>query len=383
MKIAIIICRILVGALFIFSGLAKANDPLGASYKIEEYFLAFGLNSLTPTSLFFAFLLNTLEFATGIAILFSVRIRLSALGALLFMILFTPLTLWLAVTNKVHDCGCFGDAIVLTNWETFWKNVIISVFVLFVFLTRKKLGSPFKPILDWSLGIFFVLLGFGIQFYTYEHLPFDDVLPYSVGTHLPDQMIVPPDAPKDSTVTFLIYKNKKTGAIEKFTMANYPWQDTATWVWQKTENQIVKKGYLPPIHDFSALLTEKIDSVFSEGKDIIQNILQNERYTFLVIASKLEESNISSFEKLTKVLEFSQKKSYSFFVLTSSSLSAIRNFREKTKLFSIFCNTDETTLKTIIRSNPGLLVLKKGTVVAKYHYNDIPEISECEEEFGK
>jgi len=374
MKIIATISRILVGLLFIFSGYVKAVDPLGSTYKFVDYFYdAFHLPALEPFAFPLAIIMSALELTIGLILVFNVLPKLAAWGALLLMLFFTPLTLFLAITDAVKDCGCFGDAIKLTNWQTFWKNIIILIPVLVVFVRRKHFENEVNKIIQFSFALFFVFISFGFERYNYNHLPVIDFMPYKVGTYIPNSMIIPKNAPQDSFAVSLVYKNIASGEQKEFSMENYP-QDT-TWEWVETKTTLIKEGYKPPIHDFT--ITN------SGGFEITEDILNESEPVFLFVAYNLNKTKIEGFENVKEIWQYAKDKKYTFYTLTASSEDQIKDIVQQIGYKMEFCNTDETTLKTIIRSNPGLVVLRKGKVVGKWHFNDIPTIEKLEKTINK
>lgn len=368
MKTLVLISRIITGLVFVFSGFVKAVDPLGSTYKFVDYFnLAFGMPWMASFAFVLAILLAAIEFLVGIMLIINVKPKLASLGALLFMIVFTPLTLYLAIDNPVHDCGCFGDALVITNWQTFWKNVVILVFVLIVFFNRKKIKLPYSNQTEWIIIAAFTALIIGFQFYNYMHLPVMDFRPYKVGTHIPEKMKIPEGAPADEYETALIYKNKETNEVKEFTMENYPWEDS-TWVWVETKTKLIKEGYKPPIHDFSI--------IDNEGSDITELILQDEKPIALFVSYKVTKSSKAAFEKTSQLIDNLKKQDIKSYILTASPDNNINKLTSGINIDAEFCKADEITLKTIIRSNPGLVLLRKGTIIGKWHYNDYPSIED-------
>jgi uncharacterized membrane protein YphA (DoxX/SURF4 family) len=357
--------RLIVGLIFIFSGFVKAVDPMGSTYKFSDYFTAFGLDALTPVALPLAVLLSTLEFTVGMALVFNARKQLAAWGAMIFMCIFTPLTLILAITNKVTDCGCFGDVLTLTNWETFWKNVIILVPTLVLFWGRRLKERSYHLWEQNLLVIFSVIFSGWISMYSYKHLPIIDFRPYHIGANISDGMVIPEGAPADEYKSILKYK--KDGVVKEFDETNYPWQDS-TWVFVDSEQIKIKEGYTPPIHDFSI-------SNENEG-DITNQVLNNENYTFVLITKELDKISEESLPKIQELSMFALEKGYSFIALTASASQECEEFKTNHELPIEFYNTDEIQLKTIIRSNPGLVLLKKGTILNKWHYNDFPTAKE-------
>ncbi len=361
MKIIRGTARIVAGSVFIFSGFVKGIDLSGSAIKFEDYFQAFHLDFLHPLAFPLAFLFPAAEFLIGSSLLFSLKPRVGVWGFLLFMSLFTPLTLVLALFNPVKDCGCFGDALILTNWQTFFKNLFLLALALWLFFDRKNLSGRFPPAYQWGVLFFYFLIFAGLSAYSYRHLPLFDFRPYKTGTHIPDKMTLPPDAQQDEYQTTLIYE--KNGIRKEFSPDNFPWQDS-TWKFVDQKSVLIKKGYVPPIHDFSILR--------QDGTDITDGILQDPGYTFLLVSYDLSEANVDGLEKAWRISVFAPDKGYGFYVLTPSGPEETDKLVEKGFSFT-FCNTDETTCKTIIRSNPGLLLIKEGTILGKWHYRDIPD----------
>lgn len=365
MKALQYISRILVGFVFIFSGFVKAVDPMGSTFKFTDYFVAFGLNSLSSLAFPLAILLSTLELVVGMALFLNAKNKFSSWMALLFMGFFTPLTLVLAITNPVTDCGCFGDALVLTNWETFGKNVIILALTLLVFWGRNKQEKSYPA---WQQSLLIgsaTLFSVWISVHSYNHLPIIDFRPYHIGANISDGMKIPDGAPADEYKSILRYK--KDGVVKEFDESNYPWQDS-TWVFLDSEQIKIKDGYKPPIHDFA--ISNEMDG------DITESVLSNDDYTFLLVSKNLSELNPESLAKIQELSIYALEKDIKFIGLTASGLDEANEFTKDNELPFDFYNTDEIQLKTIIRSNPGLLLLRKGTILDKWHYNDFPEANE-------
>jgi uncharacterized membrane protein YphA (DoxX/SURF4 family) len=357
----ILISRIVVGVVFIYSGFVKIVDPLGSTYKFIDYFNTFGANWATTLAFSLSLIQSIAEFVVGVAVLFNLKIRWSSLGALIFMAFYTPLTLYIAIYNPVHDCGCFGDAWVITNWQTFWKNVVLSVPVVFVFINRKKIESPLRSAEQWILsGIATIAICF-IAWQSYNHTPLLDFRPYKTGTCIREKMERPEGAPADVWESTFIYK--KNGEEKTFTAKNLP---DSTWDFVDAKHVLIKKGYEPPIHDFS------INN--ADGEDITDVILDSPDYNFLLIAYNLDKYNYKANDHINQLAAFCRDKGYPFYLLTSSTDEAINRFKNYSGAEYEICITDETTLKTIIRSNPGLLLLKDGVIIEKWHFNDIPPV---------
>jgi len=359
------ISRLLVGFVFIFSGFVKAVDPMGSTFKFSDYFTAFGMDALKEIAFPLAILLSTMEFVVGFALIFNARKPFTSWMALLFMLFFTPLTLVLAITNPVTDCGCFGDALVLSNWETFGKNVIILALTLFVFFGRKQ-DTKTYPVWEQNLLIgFATVFTVWISIYSYRHLPIIDFRPYHIGANIADGMIIPEGAPADEYRS--LFKYEKDGIVKEFDETNYPWQDT-TWKFVDSEQILLKEGYTPPIHDFSI-------SNEMEG-DITSQVLSDDRYSFLLVSKELSKIDESALSKIKDLAMFALENDIPFIGLTASGQNEMNEFKNDNELPFDFYNTDEIQLKTIIRSNPGILLLHKGTILDKWHYRDFPEPKE-------
>jgi uncharacterized membrane protein YphA (DoxX/SURF4 family) len=361
MKTLMHISRIFAGLVFVFSGFVKAIDPMGFGIKLEEYFQAFHLGFLASLALPLAIMAAAAELMIGLNLLAGLRMKITAWLLLIFMSFFTLLTFILALTNPVSDCGCFGDAVKLTNWQTFWKNIVLFIPALVIFLNRDKYGHFASPSLEWTMSGINFLLAVGISCYCVRHQPLLDFRPYTVGTSIPDKMIIPEGAPVDTYETILVYE--KNGNRQEFTESNFPWQDS-TWKWVETQQNLISRGYEPPIHDF-AISDET-------GTDITEKILTDSAYSFLIVAPVLEKASMKGMKRIHDLALRAKDLGFSVYCLTASASSRIRQFKISFQPVFPLCTADETTLKTIMRANPGLLVLRKGTILAKWNYPDIP-----------
>jgi hypothetical protein len=365
MKIIIFISKVFVGLVFVFSGFVKAVDPAGFAIKLEEYFMAFHLHFLISMALPFAILLIAAEMMIGLNLLVGLRMKFTAWLLFIFMSYFTILTFILALTNPVSDCGCFGDALILSNWQTFGKNIVLFVPTIIIFINRNKFSQVFPLFPEWTLAgvnyIFSVLL----SAYCLIHQPILDFRPYKIGNSIPEKMTVPVGAPIDVYETLLVYE--KNGRKQEFTESNFPWQDT-TWKWVETRQKLISKGDEPPIHDFS------ITDV--DGTDITEQVLTDGNYVFLIIAPKLNTASIKGMLKMNDMAMKANNFGFNTYCLTSSTNSEIDDFRNRFKPVYKICTTDETTLKTIIRANPGILVLREGTILGKWNFRDAPDTKE-------
>jgi hypothetical protein len=367
----LISARWLVGILFLFSGFVKGIDPAGLQYKLNDYLEALHLNALNFLSFPGSFLLPFAEFAVGITLITGIMIRLSTKLAFAFMIFFTPLTFYIALKNPVTDCGCFGDALVITNWQTFYKNVALIFLTILLFINRKELLFIYKE--KYRKILFYTLLSIYILtvYYSYRHEPVMDFRPYKIGANIPEGMRIPDGAPTDVYQNIYYYRNVKTNEVNKFSDSDFPWQDTINWKFEKMDPPILlKQGYKPPIHDFS---------IQTAGKEIVTDLyLQDTLFTFIVIAYDLEKSSAKKQKELNSLADWALGKGYNFIALTSTTGAALKRYQDEQHPNYEIMFADQITLKTIIRSNPGLILLKKGTVVGKWHYNDFPKPEEAD-----
>lgn len=362
------IARILTGLVFIFSGFVKGIDPWGSAYKFTDYFNAWGMEALNPLALPLGILQSAAEFAIGLALVTNVFVSFFAAMALLLMLFFTGLTLVIAINNPVADCGCFGDAIKLTNWQTFFKNVILLILAIIVFRFRKR----YKPIRQSTIAIILnILTVFVFAYlidYSFKHLPIIDFRPYKAGINITEAMQFPDDAPGDVYQSTFIYRDKKTGEEKRFTEDNYPWRDSLNWEFVSMNQKLIKKGYAPPIRDF---IIETND-----GDDITDMVLDYPGYTFVLIVYDTEKANTKNISAVNKLAAYALDNEINFIGLTSGAEQQTGHFKAENHIMFDFFYCDEITLKTIIRSNPGLMLIKNGTIIDKWHYNDFPGIDE-------
>ncbi|MCB0430867.1 MAG: DoxX family protein [Flavobacteriales bacterium] len=417
MKILAYISRLLVGALFIVSGLIKANDPLGFSYKLEEYFEVFGMEWLSGLALTIAIGICVMEIAVGAATLLAVRMRFVAWVLLGLIGFFTFLTFYSAYFNKVTDCGCFGDALKLTPWESFTKDVVLLAFVLVIFAYRKNMkqdtvaGDIMTTVIGvlliavfclgvlhnpWSYPIWYTLVTMGIligldlllgqkrsdavvlggstlfalvfSVYIIRHLPIKDFRPYALGVNMREAMLgVPP------VLSFQYrLKDKQTDEEKLFDQFPANWDQNYEYVDAVTT--VVKEGVDPKIHDF--VITNE------DGEDITEEVLNNPGYTVAVVAYDLSATDRGCQEKLNTFMMEAEKAGATVMGWTAS-VDEVRDFRVEVQAMYPYYIMDGTVLKTIIRANPGILLIKDGVIKAKWHYRDLPDFSSVQADLMK
>ena len=357
-------CRLVLAVTFVFSGLVKVVDPHGTQYKLEDYFQAFGWAGWMPSflPLWLSVLLSVFEFCIGIYMFFGIRRRATTWLYVLFMAFMTPLTLYLAVADPVSDCGCFGDAVTLTNWETFGKNVVLFAMSLLVFRHRRLMTRFVSERNQWTISLYSIFFAFGLGAYCLYYLPVFDFRPYHVGANLPKSMEIPEgEGLPEYETTFIL---EKDGVQKEFSIEHLP-EDT-TWQFVNSRTVMVKEGYVPPIHDFSI-------TTWPDGEDITMQVLSDEGYAFLLVAPYLEFADDGNIDRINELYDYCQEHGYAFYCLTASADEEIARWQDLTGADYPFGLTDETTLKTIVRSNPGLVLLKDGTVYNKWGCNNLPK----------
>jgi len=366
--VMITVSRLLLGFLFLYSGFVKGVDPVGTAYRVEDYFIAFGMDWMMPSALFFSFILNAAELVLGALLVLNIKPKLTAWLVLFMMLFFTLTTLNDALNNPVPDCGCFGDALIMTNWQTFYKNLVIIVLVMILFLNKHKLKMSYRSSTEWTLGFALIALFITFQYLNYINLPMMDFRAWKVGNRLF------PENPQPVKY-YLTYQNKASGEFKEYLSPDYPYDDP-DWInnWEFVSQRIEDPNRIPGIDlaiiDFS-------------GKDITNVYLKNPEYQFFVIAWDLATTDTKSFQKIAELYQKADENGYSFIVITATLPKKIQYFLEREKLsFEIpFYNADDIALKTMIRSNPGLILIKNGEVIDKWHYNHLPDWSRLNEEY--
>jgi uncharacterized membrane protein YphA (DoxX/SURF4 family) len=352
--------RFFVGGLFIFSGLIKLNDPIGTQIKMEEYFEVFAtdfgsvFHYFIPWALEIGMIMIILEIALGVAILVYYRMPTTTWVLLLLMLFFTFLTFYSAYFNKVTDCGCFGDAIKLTPWESFWKDIILMVFVLHLFWYRKKYIPTLRTREGHAVvfGVAAISLFLGV--YALRHLPFIDFRAYRIGNNIPQQML-PGEQP---IIEYTFIKNGEDVSSTKFLSEEEGYK-------YKSSKVLNEEKVKPKITDYSV--------VGPEGEDLTPSTFQGAKLLLIMYdINKTSASNISAVRDLTKELE----GKVDCLILTSSTEEQVETFRHEHQLAVPFAFADATVLKTIIRSNPGIALWKDGTVLGNWHHNDTPSVEE-------
>jgi hypothetical protein len=354
-----LVVRILVGATFLFSGFVKAVDPLGTAFKLNDYFVAFGMEAFKGTGIYLSMALLSLEMTIGISLIFNIWHKFNVWVLTFITVYFTGLTLFIALTNPVSDCGCFGDAIKISNWATFYKNILLLGLTFVLLLSKNRFNTRLISIQTQKVMWFiFIIFSLAIALYSLRSLPPIDFRPYKVGTNLIEARKIPADAEPDQYKNFFYYE--KNGNIKKFDEDNYPWQDS-TWHFLEMETELVKKGYDSPYNNL----------VFfdSNQNDVTESILNNAEYTWLLVSYDLSAIPLSMYDKIHAFLIEAESKNIRFNLVTSAGDSDIKTFEYRSGVGLPVITADEILLKTIIRANPGIVVLHKGIIVGKWNFN--------------
>jgi len=361
-KTVLSISRILLGILFIYSGFVKGVDPLGTQFKIEDYFYAYHMEWAVPLALVLSVILNALEFSIGALLILRIKTKWVVIVAFLTMIAFTITTLFDALYSPVPDCGCFGDALIITNWQTFYKNLVINAFILIVIIRRSDFKEYTSKFVEYS-GLAAVLLGFGMfEVYNINNLPVVDFRPWKLNNRLV------PEHPKPVKY-YLTYKNTKTGEEREYLSKELPWQDSlfmAEWKWassREIDPNIAEMNTFPMLDN--------------EGNDVSKALVSDTNYTFLFVIYNIDKVPLNTIKIINKFYVDATSKAYNTVLLNSDLPTEFKEFQEKNNLVDIpVFNSDDTALKAAVRSNPGLIVVRSGRVIAKYHHSDFPTFDE-------
>lgn len=376
------ISRIFVGLLFIFSGLIKANDPMGFGYKLQEYFHVFNLTALNDYSAWIAIIICAFEIVLGVLLLLGIARNSVAWGLLLLIIFFTFLTFYSAFFNVVTSCGCFGDAIPLTPWQSFIKDLILLVFIGIIFIKRHKITPLFQSsFANNFITLLTVLFAFGAGIYTYVYLPVIDFLPYKVGNHLPSLMKVPEGAAQDEFEHIYTLKNKQSGESKKVTDKEYMsqkiWEDENWEIVGEPQTKLVKKGYQVAIPDL--MISD------NAGQNVTEEIIENPHFNFLVTSidvTKFSPADFLALDRINQTIKsLSEDYNLRAILLTSSAAADIDYLNDQLDLVLETFYVDGIPLKSMIRSNPGVMLMQNGVVIQKWSKETFPSKEELIQQY--
>ena len=370
MKQILAFTRGLVGILFIFSGLVKADDPLGLSYKMQEFFEVWNIHFLDHLTLTFSMIMIVFEIVAGVAVLVGWRMRLFSWLLLLLMIFFTFLTGYAYLSGKVRECGCFGDCIPLTAGESFVKDLVLSVLVLFLFAMRNRIKPLWPPMISLTVLVAATLLAFVFQGYVLKHLPVVDCLPYKVKNDILEKMKAPPGSIPDSTVITMVYQ--KNGQKVEFDAAHFPKDFDDSYKFVSRYDKVVREGNaFPPIKDF-VLITDA-------GTDTTQDVLTTKGYKLFEFVREVDGSFAS--QEFNILLTMAKAKKMPYYIITAdydNVVSRVQQMGIAADVIVLKC--DATAIKTAARANPTLFLLKNAIILGKWSYADlekaIPAVTE-------
>ncbi len=390
-KIAIIthIARFLVGALFIFSGFIKANDPLGFSYKLKEYFEVFQNDSgmaffewFAHISLPLAIIICASEIILGVMLLIGYKRDLTLWLLFAQIAFFTFLTFYSACFNKVTHCGCFGDFLKLKPWESFWKDIALMILITLLFSGKENIKELFATYILSILFLIGVAFSFGFPIYAYRNLPPLDFRAYAPGMNIKENMKKAADYKDPVYESMLVYENLKTHEKKEFSQKAYMdskiWEDTLNWKWSATNNKLISDAVNPPkITDFTVSDLN--------GNTVTDSLLNDKNYSFWLVVYDLAQTTDgeSLMAQINDFYKLSSSEKFKFYALTASSSKEIDDFKHKHNALYDFVTVDATVLKTMIRSNPGLMLMKDGTVIANWHHSNFPTFSFVKEKLMK
>lgn len=356
----ITISRTLLGLLFLFSGFVKGVDPVGTQYRIEDYFLAFGMDWAMALALPLSVLLNGVEFILGGMLLLNLRTKNTIYLVLIMMVAFTVVTINDALNTPVPDCGCFGDALIITNWQTFYKNLVIDALLIIVLLGHKKTKRWFSIKMEWVLALIIAVGFVFFQVYNIRHLPVLDFRNWKVGKKMINENPLPESY-------YLTYRNIETGEEQEFLSPDYPYNDS---VWM-SEWEFVRQRVVDPNPKLHQLSIEDAD-----GTDYTTALISNPDYQVLIILENAEKACLSKSSEIKKFIDDGNATAVSMALITSSLPETIEPFIAENNWMVDVYYADDITLKAMIRSNPGLILLKNGEILGKWHHNDWPELNE-------
>lgn len=364
------ISQLLIGLLFLFSGFVKAVDPLGTAYQIEDYLGVYGIDHDFFVAIFLSFTLNAAELLLGGLMLLNIKPKVTPWLVAFMMGVFTLTTLYDALYNPVPDCGCFGDAVIMSNWQTFYKNLAINVFVLITLFGRHKLKSVFRNLTEWGLAAAMALFFVGFQFVNYTDLPMLDFRPYKIGNRLTPENLMPVN-------NFLTYRNKTTGETKEYLSPNFPYDD-AEWLenWEFVSQRIDDPNKINGVN---------LSIIDFNGDDLTNYFIQNPDYHFIAVAWNLEKTDKEAFQKINDLVIEAEQAGIQFIILTASLQEQIEEFIEDENLYPeiSFYYSDDIELKTMVRASPGLFLIRDGLILKKWHHNNIPDWKTLEQQYLK
>lgn len=378
-RIVLLIARILTGVVFVFSGLIKANDPVGFGYKLQEYFHVLGLQFLNEYAVSIAVVICSLEVLLGGLLLLGFWRKWVARGLLILILFFTFLTFYSAFFEVVTSCGCFGDAIPLTPWQSFIKDLILLGLILIIFKNWQQIrpvttDSYTKSIVTVAL----IVVSIGVGVYTVNFLPFIDFLPYKKGSHIPSLMVMPEGAEEDVYELTYMMKNKESGEEKTISDKEYMegewWKDEAWEIVGDPTSRLLKKGYQIPITDL--LITD------ANGEDVTAQLIENPYFNLIVVAWDLQHTDRKALAKINETIKEAALAYHMRVVLLTAAPSRVaEELSDELDLLTEIFYADAVPLKSMVRANPGVLLMQNGVLLDKWHYNTFPKFEQLDKDY--
>ena len=355
----VFLSRLIVGGTFVFSGFVKAVDPYGTAYKFEDYFTAFHLEFLSSFTLLFSVALSVVEFLLGVHLLFGSYRKSTPRLVFLFLCVMTPLTLYLAIANPISDCGCFGDAVHLSNWTTFFKNLVLLGITVFLLYENARLRGLYNREVQWLTGLYSLVFVLFFAYIGINYQPYLDFRPYKIGVNIPEAL----NAGEPEREFVFVYE--KEGRRQEFTLDNLPSEEEGWSFVDRYEKSVeTPRPDEPVIDEFT---------IYRGATDITEEIIYDENYRILLLSPDLERADDSEVDRINELYDYCVERGYAFACVTASTPRGIVTWLENTGAEYPFYFMDRTTIRTIARGNPCVLLLKGGTILRKTAPSQLPD----------
>lgn len=359
MRWLVFLSRLIVGGTFVFSGFVKAIDPYGTAYKFEDYFAAFHLEFLSSFSMLFSVALSVVEFLLGMHMLFGSYRKSTPRLIFLFLCVMTPLTLYLAIVHPISDCGCFGDAVHLSNWATFFKNLVLLGGAVFLVYSNTRLRALYNQQVQWLTGLYSLVFVLFFCYIGINYQPYLDFRPYKIGVNIPDALSV--GEPERE----FVFVYEKEGQREEFSIDNLPSEEEGWSFVDRYEKTVeTPRPETPAIDEFT---------IYRGAADITEDIIYDENYHILLLSPGLEKADDSEVDRINELYDYCVERGYEFACVTASTPRGIETWLENTGAEYPFYFMDKTTIRTIARGNPCVLLLKGGTILRKTSPSQLPD----------
>lgn len=359
MRWLVFLSRLVVGGTFVFSGFVKAIDPYGTAYKFEDYFAAFHLEFLSSFTLLFSVALSVVEFLLGVHLLFGSYRKSTPRLIFLLLCVMTPLTLYLAIANPISDCGCFGDAVHLSNWATFFKNLVLLGITVFLLYENARLRGLYNREVQWLTGLYSLVFVLFFAYIGINYQPYLDFRPYKIGVNIPDALA----ASEPQHEFIFIYE--KDGQQQEFSLDSLPSEEEGWSFVDRYEKSVeTPRPDEPVIDEFT---------IYRGATDITEEIIYDENYHILLLSPDLEKADDSEVDRINELYDYCVERGYGFACVTASTPQGVETWLENTGAEYPFYFMDKTAIRTIARGNPCVLLLKDGSILRKTSPSQLPD----------